>query len=78
MEDPRLSRRIHAALVERIADGTYPPGTRIHIGLLTDEFSTTRTTVGKALRLLAEESRVEYYSGLGWYVKEPPPGDGGS
>jgi DNA-binding GntR family transcriptional regulator len=72
MEDPRLSRRIHAALVERIASGTYPAGTRIHIGLLTQEFSTTRTTVGKALRLLSDEGRVEYFSGLGWYVKEAP------
>jgi DNA-binding GntR family transcriptional regulator len=70
MDDPRLSRRIHAALLERIADGTYPAGTRIHIGALADEFATTRTTVGKALKLLADEGRVQYYAGLGWYVSE--------
>lgn len=70
MEDPRLSRRIRAAVAGRIDDGTYPPGSRVHVGMLTDEFSTTRTTVGKAMRLLAEEGRVEYFSGLGWYVRE--------
>ena len=78
MEDPRLHRRIYAALAERIGDGTYPPGTRLNIGLIADEWDTTRTTVGKALRLLAAEGRVEMFRGLGWYVTEPPPDGEGS
>lgn len=72
MEDPRLHRRIHAALTARLDSGEYPPGTRLNIGLLADEFDTTRTTVGKAVKLLAREGRIEFYAGLGWYVAEPP------
>jgi DNA-binding GntR family transcriptional regulator len=68
MEDPRLYRRIYAALAERIADGRMPPGTRLNIGLITDEFDTTRTTAAKAVRLLEADGRVELFPGLGWYV----------
>jgi DNA-binding GntR family transcriptional regulator len=68
MEDPRLHRRIYAVLVARIDDGRYPQGTRLNIGLLADEFDTTRTTIGKALRLLEAEGRITLYEGLGWYV----------
>jgi DNA-binding GntR family transcriptional regulator len=78
MDDPRPSRRIYAAVSARISNGTYPPGARLNVGLLADEFATTRTTVGKALRLVADDGRIEFYTGMGWYVKEPPPGDGGS
>jgi DNA-binding GntR family transcriptional regulator len=70
MEDPRLHRRIYAALSERIGNGTLAPGARLNIGLLADEFDTTRTTVGKAIRLLEADGRVELYRGLGWYVTE--------
>jgi DNA-binding GntR family transcriptional regulator len=76
MDDPRPSRRIYAALAARIGDGTYPAGTRLNIGLIADEFDTTRTTVGKALKLLAAEGLIEFYPGMGWYVKEPSPGEG--
>ena len=72
MEDPRLYRRIHAALAERIADGTMPPGTRLNIGLIADEFDTTRTTAGKAVRLLEADGRAELFLGLGWYVTDQP------
>ena len=72
MEDPRLYRRIAAALLERINDGRLTPGTRLNIGLLTDEFDTTRTTVGKALKLLGDDGRIEFFAGLGWYVTEAP------
>jgi DNA-binding GntR family transcriptional regulator len=68
MEDPRLHRRIYAVLVTRLDDGTYAEGTRLNIGLLADEFDTTRTTIGKALRLLEAEGRIVLYQGLGWYV----------
>lgn len=70
MEDPRPHRRIYAALAGRIADGTYAPGTRLNIGLLADEFDVTRTTVGKALRLLEADGAIVMYQGLGWYVNE--------
>lgn len=68
MEDPRLYRRIAAALSERIDGGEYAAGARLNIGLLTDEFDTTRTTVGKALRVLEADGRLVLYPGMGWYV----------
>lgn len=69
MDDPRPHRRIYAELSRRIGDGTYPAGTRVHVGLLADEFGVTRTTVGKALRLLEADGRIEFYKGMGWYVR---------
>lgn len=69
MEDPRPYRRIHAALAKRIADGTFPAGSRLDVGLVADEFDVTRVTAGKAFRLLADEGRIEYFAGLGWYVR---------
>ena len=81
VDDPRPSRRIYAELSRRIAQGSaqYAAGARLNIGLLADEFGVTRTTVGKALRLLEADGAIVMYQGLGWYVTEPPPaGDGGS
>ena len=60
--------RIHAELSQRIADGTYAPGTRLHIGALAGEFGMARDTVAHALRLLEAEGKVERYAGLGWYT----------
>lgn len=68
MDDPRLYRRIHAALSQRIADGTLPPGTRLNIGALADEFGSSRDSVQKALQLLASDGLIERWEGLGWYV----------
>ncbi|MGH3226137.1 MAG: winged helix-turn-helix domain-containing protein [Streptosporangiaceae bacterium] len=68
MDDPRLYMRIHAALSRRIADGTYPPGTRLNIGALADEWGTARDTVAHAVRLLEADGKVERFAGLGWFV----------
>lgn len=68
--DPRLYRHIHAVLSQRIADGTLPPGTRLNIGALADEFDCGRDTVQRAIGLLADDGLVERWAGLGWYVKE--------
>jgi len=29
------------------------------------------TTVGKAVKLLADAGRIEFFAGMGWCVKEP-------
>lgn len=71
MEDPRLYRRIHADLLRRIDSGELPAGARLNIGLIADEWDTTRITVGKALRMLGDSGRLEFYAGLGWYVTGP-------
>jgi DNA-binding GntR family transcriptional regulator len=70
MEDPRLYRRIYADLLEQIGDGRLPAGTRLNIGLITDQFDTTRTTAGKAVRLLEADGLVQLFPGLGWYVTD--------
>lgn len=70
--DPRLYRHIHVVLSQRIADGTLPPGTRLNIGALADEFDCGRDTVQRAIGLLADDGLVERWAGLGWYVKERP------
>jgi len=67
--DPRLYIRIHAALSERIADGALPPGTRLNIGSISDEFDASRDTVQRAITMLADAGLVERWPGLGWYVK---------
>lgn len=77
MEDPRPHRRIYAALVARISDGSYPVGTRLNIGLLADEFQVTRTTIGKSVKLLEADGAIMLFPGLGWYVGEPNDGDQG-
>lgn len=69
MDDPRPSRRIHAELSRRIAGGELEPGARLNIGLIADEFGVTRSTVGKAMRLLEADGLIEQYTGMGWYVK---------
>lgn len=75
MEDPRLYRRIHASLLARIDSGELPVGTRLNIGLLADDWDTTRITVAKALRLLGDSGRLEFFAGLGWYVTGAPGDD---
>lgn len=76
MDDPRPNRRIYAALSKRIGDGTYPPGSRLNVGLLADEFEVTRTTIGKSVRLLEADGLVELFKGLGWYVTGAKDGGG--
>jgi DNA-binding transcriptional MocR family regulator len=63
--------RIYTVLSQRISDGTYAPGTRLHIGVLAEEFGgVARDTVTHAIRMLEADGKVERYAGLGWYVKE--------
>lgn len=68
MDDPRPSRQIYAELKRRMADGRLPAGTRLNIGLIADEFETTRTTVGKAMKQLESDGLIVMFGGLGWYV----------
>lgn len=69
MEDPRPHRRIYAELARRIRAGEAGAGTRLHVGLIAGEFGVTRTTAGKALKLLEADGLVEFYKGMGWYVR---------
>jgi GntR family transcriptional regulator len=63
-------RQVAQILRERIAEGTYQPGTRLpSIVDLVQEFGVARTTARKALNLLAEEGLAELSAGMGFYVK---------
>ncbi|MBL3670823.1 winged helix-turn-helix transcriptional regulator [Streptomyces sp. M2CJ-2] len=63
----------------RIADGTYPPDTRVpSLVQLTAEFGVASVTAQKALRHLREEGDTYTVQGLGSFVapghdKTPPP-----
>jgi DNA-binding GntR family transcriptional regulator len=69
--DPRRYRQIYAALSQRIADGTYAPGSPLPpLGVLADEFDVSRDTAQRAVHMLADEDKVLRFPGLGWYVAE--------
>jgi DNA-binding GntR family transcriptional regulator len=69
VNDPRLFARAREVIRARIADGTYEPGTRVHIGGLADELGVARPTIARALGDLAVAGLVRYWPGLGWYVE---------
>jgi DNA-binding GntR family transcriptional regulator len=68
MDDPRPRAVVIRAVNARIADGTWPPGTRVHLGLLGDELGIGADTVRKAMGELEEQGIVRRWPGLGWYV----------
>ncbi|MEU5166775.1 GntR family transcriptional regulator [Streptomyces mutomycini] len=62
-------RQVADIIRERIADGTYPPDTRIPSVLgLTEEFSIASVTAHKALRALREDGSIRTEVGMGSYV----------
>jgi DNA-binding GntR family transcriptional regulator len=73
MEDPRPTARVMRAVSARIADGTYEPGARIHLGLLGDELGIGADTIRNAMLQLQGQGLVRFWRGLGWYVEGPPP-----
>jgi DNA-binding GntR family transcriptional regulator len=77
---PRWSQIVDV-IRERIADGTYPPDTRVPSLLqITTEFGVASATAQKALRALREAGDTYTVQGLGSFVaqpgndKVPPPG----
>lgn len=62
----------------RIADGTYAPGARVHLGLLGEELGIGPDTIRKAMLILAGQGLVIRWPGLGWYVTGEAAGQAGS
>jgi len=61
---------------QRIADGTYPPRTRVPSVLqLQAEFGIATATGQKVHRALREEGWIYTEPGLGSFVAESPPGE---
>ncbi|MFE8910907.1 GntR family transcriptional regulator [Streptomyces globisporus] len=73
---PTKSVLIATAVRERIADGTFKPGTPL-VPVLAREFEVDASTVTSALRPLAEEGLVVTKIGSGTYVspRRPPEPD---
>ena len=65
------SRRLADALRAAIADGAYPPGTRLpSYRQLRDEHHVALNTAQTAIRILAVEGLVEIRPARGVYVRE--------
>lgn len=60
---------IYGVIRERIIDGTYPPGQRLTEQSFADEFSTSRTPVREAMRMLAAEGYVDFKPNSGTVVR---------
>jgi DNA-binding GntR family transcriptional regulator len=75
MQDPRPTARVVRIVERRIADGTYEPGTRIHLGLLGEELGVGPDTMRKAMHELEGRGLVHRWPGLGWYVRDDVQGD---
>ena len=66
--DPRPRAVVIRTVEQRIADGTWPAGTQIFLGLLGEELGIGPDTVRKAMAELADRGLVRRWPGLGWYV----------
>ncbi|MFC9853971.1 GntR family transcriptional regulator [Streptomyces prasinus] len=64
-------RQVAEVVRRRIADGTYPPRTRVpSVVQLTAEFGIANATAHKVLRALREEGLTYTEPGLGSFVTE--------
>ncbi|MDG9705533.1 GntR family transcriptional regulator [Streptomyces sp. DH37] len=73
-DDAPRWRQIADVLKARIADGTYPPRTRVPSLLqLTAEFGVASATAHKALRNLRAEGFTYTEQGLGSFVSPTAP-----
>jgi len=60
------------AIRERIADGTYPPGSKLPSRAeLSREFTVSDIVVGRAMWILRQEGLTVTLPGVGVYVAEP-------
>jgi GntR family transcriptional regulator len=71
-DDPRPSYVQLADLLRRgIADGTYPPGSRLPgLRKLAEDYGVANATAGKAVDVLQREGLVVSRPGLGTLVRE--------
>ncbi|MFI8948179.1 GntR family transcriptional regulator [Streptomyces sp. NPDC053750] len=68
-------RQVAEVVRGRVADGTYPPRTRVpSVVQLTAEFGIANATAHKVLRALREEGLTYTEPGLGSFVAERPEG----
>lgn len=65
-----VAARIYGAIKEQIIEGRYPPGSRITEQQVAAEFSTSRTPVREAMRLLVADGFVLFKPNSGTVVRE--------
>ncbi|MFE9886894.1 GntR family transcriptional regulator [Streptomyces scopuliridis] len=71
-DQPRW-RQVAEVMRARIADGTYPPRSRIpSLIQIQGEFGIAGATAQKVLRQLRDEGLTYTEAGLGSFVAEPP------
>ena len=71
-DQPRW-RQVAEAIRQRIADGTYPPRTRVPSVLqLQAEFGIAAATGQKVHRALRDDGLIYTEPGLGSFVAQPP------
>ena len=64
-------RQVYEIIAGRIADGTYPPGTRIpSVVQLQEEFGIATATGQKVMRQLRADGLIDTEPGMGSFVKE--------
>jgi GntR family transcriptional regulator len=67
-----LYAQVEAALAERIADGTYPPGSQLpNEASLLASFGISRTTLQKTVQNLIARGLIEIRRGKGTFVTQP-------
>lgn len=69
-------RQVAAVIAGRIADGTYPIGSKVpSVVEISTEFGVAASTAQKVLAHLKGERMVRTEVGLGTFVAEPPAAD---
>ncbi|WP_406266237.1 GntR family transcriptional regulator [Actinacidiphila glaucinigra] len=69
-------KQVVALVVDRINDGTYPPGSRVPSTLeLATELGIATSTSQKALAHLRNEGWLRGETGIGTFVADQPPTD---
>lgn len=69
MDDPRLYVRAAETIATRIRAGEYESGRRLYLGPLADELGVGRRTMAHAMVMLESRGLVQFWEGLGWYVR---------
>ncbi|WP_223167417.1 GntR family transcriptional regulator [Nonomuraea sp. SYSU D8015] len=66
-------RQVYEILLERIENGTYPPGSKIPgILQLQEEFGIATATSQKVLHQLRADGLTETHAGMGTFVRGRP------
>jgi len=69
--DEKLVEQLASRINVKIANGEFPPGTRLRQEALADEFSVSRTPIREALRQLEAQGVIVHIANRGAIVRTP-------